>query len=71
MHTLDVGAKKQIEHTVLQVKLQSGGICDGCEFYGNDMLCHIGSLREILGACSAFGRSDHYSVIFAKVTDCK
>lgn len=71
MHTLDVGTKKQIEHTVLQVKLQSEGSCHGCEFYGVDRLCRIGYKREILGACSEFGRSDHCSVIFVKVADCK
>ena len=50
----------------LKVVKAKGGSCDGCYFYVNENTCSC-SVRDEIGPCAEYKRSDMQSVIFKSI----
>ena len=61
-----IGSKFEYHGVKLKVVRASDDYCTGCYFYKNESSCSY-SVRDVIGPCGSFKRSDLQSVIFKQV----
>ena len=61
-----IGSNFEYHGVKLKVVMASGDYCTGCYFYKNESSCSY-SVRDEIGPCGSFTRSDLKSVIFKQV----
>ena len=61
-----LGEKFDYQGVTLKVVKDKGSDCDRCYFGANDSSCSYG-VRDIIGPCGEYTRSDGQAVIFKKL----
>ena len=61
-----LGEKFNYNGVTLKVVKDKGSGCEGCYFGANHSSC-IDSVRDAIGPCGEYTRSDGYAVIFKKL----
>ena len=65
-----IGERFDYEGVTLKVVKAKDGSCYGCYFYVNEITCSC-SVKDAIGPCAEYKRSDMQSVIFKTIKRCK
>lgn len=61
-----LGEKFDYQGVTLKVVKDNGSGCEGCYFCANNSSCSY-EVRDVIGPCGEYTRSDGYAVIFKKL----
>ena len=62
-----VGEKFEYRDITLEVEEIPGNYCFGCYFHNELIPCYFQRIKNIIGFCQSYKRTDHKGIIFKKV----